>query len=162
MKYNFEYYITRLILIGGVLFVGFFSSKYLVNLLYTNETNKNFSILAARYDEQIAQETDPYKLAKYGMSFLQNEDNETGLKCFQKVTQLDGEWRDGWVWKGYAELKINESKKGLISLKKAEKIDPIYPLTYQLLTIAYQQTGDFESAKFSQEKLVYLSETYIQ
>lgn len=155
-----EYYITRLVLIGAILLVGFFSAQYLGDLLLKTETNKAMAIVTARYDEYIAQETDPFKLAKYGMGLLQTNDNQTALKCFEKVTELDPEWRDGWIWKGNTQLRLGEPKEALISLKKAEKIDPIYPLTYQLLTIAYQETGDAESAKATQEKLVYLSKTY--
>ncbi len=94
------------------------------------------------------------------MSFLRAENNELALDCFERATMLDPKWRDGWVWRGYSELKLNLPKEAIVSLKKAEEIDPIYPLTFQLLTIAYQQTGDTAAAKTSQDKLVYLSKTY--
>ncbi len=110
----------------------------------------------------ISRETDPYKLGKMGMIFLRVDNNTLAFDCFKKAGELEPGWRDAWLWKGYTELKLSQPKNALASLKKAETIDPIYPLTYQLLAISYQQTDDPNSAKGAQEKLTYLSKSYNQ
>ncbi|MBM2820820.1 MAG: hypothetical protein HW405_580 [Candidatus Berkelbacteria bacterium] len=162
MKHDPEYFLTRIIIIIGVLGIGFFGAKIIANICYDKWTTEasNLGDFKDRYENKINLETDPYELGKIGMSLLKGDHNEIALKAFAKAAQLDPNWRDGWVWKSYSELKLNEPKTALESLKKAEKIDPIYPLTYQLLTIAYQQIDDPQSAKFTQDKLVYLTKTY--
>lgn len=140
--------------------MGYFSSGFIRDYYYNYETNKALESLNAYYDTQTALQTDAYKVAKYGMTFKDKKDYQIRLKCFQKATQLDPEWRDGWIWRGYTELGLNAPKDALLSLKKAESIDPIYPFTYKLLSIAYRETGDDSSANFAQEKLGYLSKTY--
>ncbi len=162
MKNDSEYYLVRAIIIIAALVIGFLGSR-LIGALYYNKLMSESSALGnfqKQYQEKINLETDPYELAKMGMVFLRINDNETAFLCFDKASKMDPNWRDAFVWKGYTELKFNKPKDALISLKAAEKIDPIYPLTYQLLVIAYQQTGDSQSAQFAQEKLVYLSKSY--
>jgi tetratricopeptide (TPR) repeat protein len=157
-----EFYLVRAIIIIAALVIGFFGSR-LIGALYFNKlmaADSSLGEFQKQYQEKINLETDPYELAKLGMIFLRIDDNETALLCFDKAAKLDANWRDGWVWKGYTEIKLNQPKPALESLKTAEKIDPIYPLTYQLLVIAYEQTGDTQSAQFAQEKLVYLSKSY--
>ncbi len=162
MKKDSEYYLTRVMIVVAALIIGFLGSR-LVGALYYNRLISNNSPLAEfqkHYQEKINLETDPYELAKMGISFLRAEDNQSAFLSFDKATKMDPNWRDGWVWKGYTELKLNKPQDALISLKAAEKIDPIYPLTYQLLVIAYQQTGDSQNAQSAQAKLVYLSKSY--
>lgn len=162
MKQDSEFYIVRLIIIFAALVIGFFGARLVGALYYNKLVSENSSLgeFQKHYQDQINLETDPYKLGKMGMIFLRVGYNETALMCFDKATKIDAGWRDAWVWKGYGELKLNQPKDALASLKTAESLDPIYPLTYQLLTIAYEQTGDSQSAKFTKEKLTYLSKTY--
>lgn len=162
MKDDSEYYLVRIIIIVAALIIGFLGSR-LIGALYFNKimaSDSSLGNLQKHYQEQINLETDPYELAKMGMIYLKTDDNQTALLCFDKASKMDPGWRDAFVWKGYTELKLNKPKDALVSLKAAEKIDPIYPLTYQLLVIAYQQTGDTQSAQFAQQKLVNLSKTY--
>ena len=158
---NSEYYLSRILIIIAAIFIAYFGARQIGSFYYANlMKNSALSDFQNQYRAEISLETDPYVLGKKGMIFLRTDQNELADECFNKATQLDPLWRDGWVWRGYTELKLNEPKEALDSLKKAESIDPIYPLTYQLLVIAYQQTGDTTSAASAQEKLVYLSKTY--
>lgn len=166
MKNSNEFFLVRIIIIIAALGICFFSAKIVGSLYYNHLISKGSAIdnFKDRYQSQIALETDPRELGKMGMIFLRTEQTDLGLACFKKASVLEPGWRDAWVWRGYAELKLNPPaggpKEALVSLKKAEEIDPIYPLTYQLLTIAYQQTGDPDSANAAQEKLTYLSKSY--
>ena len=162
---NSEYFLVRLIIIFGALLIGFFGSRIIGNLYY-NRLMKEYAPLADfkdHYENQINRADDAYKVARLGMVFLKTDYSDLSLAAFRKATALDPKWRDGWVWLGYAELKNNPPAGGpqhaLESLKTAEKIDPIYPLTYELLATAYQLTGDEQSAKFAREKVTYLSKS---
>lgn len=166
MQKSSEYYLTRILMVLAAIFIAYFGARLVGSLYYNHLTSGNSPLqdFKNQYIEKIKLETDPYELGKMGMTFLRSDQNDLALECFKKATELDPLWRDGWVWRGYTELKLNPPAGGpemaLESLKKAEEIDPIYPLTYQLLVIAYQQTGDTDSAASAQEKLVYLSKTY--
>jgi len=159
---NSEYYVVRLIIIIAALIIGFLGARLIGKLYYNKLMNENTSLgdFQKHYQDQINLETNPYKLGKMGMIFLRTENNDLAYECFKKTTTLDPLWRDGWFWQGNTELKINRPKEALLSLKKAEELDPIYPLTYQLLVIAYEEIGDTISAEKAQEKLGYLSKTY--
>lgn len=157
-----EYYLVWAIIVLAVLIIGYLGSRTVGNLYYNRLMSSESALgeFQKHYQEKIALETDSYELAKMGMTFLKSDENELALECFKRATQMDPNWRDGWVWKGYAELKLNKPQDALTSLKTAEKIDPIYPLTYQLLVLAYQKNGDKENAQSAQAKLVYLSKSY--
>lgn len=158
---TYEYYITRLVLVGLVLILGYFGAKIIGNV-YEGKLTKEFSsstqAMQDDFREQIAEQTDAYAAAKMGQNFLVAQNDDLGLLAFQKATDLDPNWRDGWVWRGYAELKNNQSSQAIVSLKRAAEIDPINARTYELLAIAYRATGDSDSAKKAEEKYNYLKE----
>lgn len=157
-----EYYLTRILIVLAAIFIAYFGTKLIGGLYFEKKFNLEGPLkeFKARYQSEIKTETEPYALARMGMSFLKTDNLDLANEAFSRATELDPLWRDGWVWRGYTELKLNEPKLALESLKKAEEIDPIYPLTYQLLVIAYQQVGDTTSAEKAQEKLGYLSKSY--
>jgi predicted Zn-dependent protease len=109
------------------------------------------------YRQKIAAETSAYDASKLGMAFLKTDELDLAELAFEKSTSLDANWRDGWIWKGYTELKMATPQKALDSLRAAEKIDPVYPFTYQLLANAYQKLGNTSEAKLAVEKQQYLS-----
>jgi predicted Zn-dependent protease len=109
------------------------------------------------YRQKIAVETSAYDASKLGMVFLKTDKIDLAELAFEKSTSLDANWRDGWLWKGYTELKMAAPQKALDSLRAAEKIDPVYPFTYQLLANAYQKLGNTTEAKLAVEKQQYLS-----
>jgi len=157
-----EYFLVRIIIVIAAIFIAYFGARIIGSLYFEHLTRGSSPLenFKNQYKAKINLETDPYELGKMGMIFLRTDQNDLAYECFKKATKLDPGWRDGWVWRGYTELKLNEPKQALESLKKAEGLDPIYPLTYQLLVIAYQQTGDTVLADRAQEKLGYLSKSY--
>jgi len=159
---TFEYFLVRLIIIGAFFLSAFLGVK-IAAAFYFEKLSDNLSgplrEIKAQYQQQITTEADPYELCRLGVSFSVAQDDHLALAAFTKSTQMDPNYRDAWVWKGYTELKMGNPSQALVSLKKAEKIDPIYPLTYQLLVIAYQQNGDTAAAEAAQKKLDYLGKT---
>lgn len=151
--------IVRLIAAVAFLIVAYFAIGVFSGV-YTNKLTRNLSgpgnAMKEQLRENIATQTDAYAACKLGVSFIKAQNDDLALLAFQKATDLDPTYRDGWVERGYSELKNNQPQNAVTSLKKAEEIDPINPRTYELLTIAYNQTGDVDNAKKAQEKYDYL------
>ncbi|MCL5407284.1 MAG: hypothetical protein M1429_02200 [Patescibacteria group bacterium] len=151
--------IVRLIAAVAFLVVAYFAIGVFSGV-YTDKLTQNLSgpgeAMKEQLREQIVAQTDTYQATKLGIKFTQAQNDDLALLAFQKATDLDPTYRDGWVWRGYSELKNNQSQNAVASLKKAEEIDPINPRTYELLTIAYNQTNDTDNAKKTQEKYDYL------
>ncbi len=155
-----EYFVTRILLIFGLLVFGFFGAKIIAGFYYASlmsQYSTPLNNLRDYYQNKINQQNDPYKLNRMGLSLLKTDMPQTGYEALKKVTIIDPGWRDGWIARGYAELKLRRYKEALSSLKEAETIDSVHALTYQLLNIAYQKTGDEESAKFAKEKAEFLN-----
>ena len=160
---NTEYLVTRLLIVFGILVFGYFSAKIIASLYYDRlmaNSNPSLQEFIEHYKTKVNLETDPSKLTKLGRSLLKANQNDLAYSALEKSTELDSKWRDAWVWRGYGELKLGQPKEALNSLKKAEAIDPIFPFTYELLSIAYQATGDEISAKFAKEKVEYLEKSF--
>ena len=166
MNKNTEYFVTRLLIIFGALVFGFFSARIVASLYFDRlmvEYAKPLQNFTEYYQNKVNLETDSYKLTRLGRSLLkanQKHTDDLAYSALKKSTELDPLWRDGWVWRGYGELKLGQPKEALNSLKKAEAIDPIFPFTYELLSIAYQATGDETSAQFAKEKVEYLEKSF--
>lgn len=130
--------------------------------IYTGKLTENLSGpiegYKAQYRDQIAETTDAYTALRLGQNFTKAQDNELALIAFTRATEIDNQYRDGWVLRGYSELKNNKPAEALISLKKAEEIDPVNAQTYELLAIAYTENEDTDAAKKAQEKYKYLTE----
>ena len=157
---NLENNIVRLIAAVAFLVVAYFAIQAFSGV-YTDKLTQNLSgsgnAMKEQLREEVATQTDAYAACKLGVSFTKAQNDDLALLAFQKATDLDPSYRDAWVWRGYGELKNNQPQNAVTSLKKAESIDPINARTYELLTIAYNQTGDQDNAKKAQEKYEYLA-----
>lgn len=111
----------------------------------------------AQYRAQITQSTDPQKTARLGMVFLKTDNLDLAELAFSRTTALDPNWRDGWIWRGYTELALEKPQEALESLKAAEKLDPVYAFTYQLLDKAYTGLGNSSEAQHAREKMTALN-----
>lgn len=158
----FENNLVRLIAAAAFLLVAYFGIQLLAGI-YSQKLTEKFlgsaKAINVQIKEEIASETDAYSVCKMGTSFLKSQNDDLALTAFQKAVTLDPNYRDAWVMKGYTELKIGQPAEALKSLKKAEEIDPINAETYELLSLAYTQTGDTDAAKKAEEKFQYLTKT---
>ena len=157
-----EQTVVKIILIAGVLLVGFLGSRLIGNLYYNKliKLDKTIEQNNQNYKNQINQITDPTKAVRFGFIFFKNNQPEIAQIAFLKATELDPKWRDAWLFRGVAELKTANLNTALDCLKKAEGLDPLYPLTYRYLAVAYAAIGDDESAKFAADKMAYLEKTF--
>lgn len=157
---NLENNIVRLIAVSAFLIFAYFAIQLLAGIYSHRLTTKlsgPIEEMKNQYAEQIAAETGAGEAAKLGANFLKAQNDDLALLAFQRATDIDPSYRDAWVWRGYTELKNNQPEEALNSLKKAEDIDPVNARTYELLAIAYRQTGDADAAKKAQEKYQYLT-----
>ena len=159
---DLENNLVRIVAVIGFLIIAYFGIQIGAGL-YSQKLIKAYSgpaeELKNSFRAEIAEQTDAYGAAKMGTQFAQAQNNDLASLAFQKATDLDPEYRDGWVGRGQAELQNNQPEEALESLKRAEEIDPINPRTYELLAIAYRATDDEEAAKKAEEKWKYLNET---
>ncbi len=142
-----------------LIFLPFFVLVYLGALTTATYYYENRSDLGAstvffdHYEKEVAQSTDPYKAGRLGMVFLKTNYSDLALAAFSRSASLDAKWRDAWLWKAYTELALKKPQDALTSLMNAEKLDPTYAFTYQLLAKTYLKLGNTAEAKTAQEKL---------
>lgn len=105
--------------------------------------------------------TDPVFATKRGISYINAKQSERACMVLERAAQLDANYRDSSLYLGYAYLKdigmrkneltekqkkvaVEKAKKTLLN---AQKIDPLHPLTNQLLAIiAQMQNNDKEKS----------------
>jgi len=78
---------------------------------------------------------------------LLNQLGESGLavKKLEELVSQEPKIRDAWVFLGYGYLMEDQPDQAIRALNKAKAIDPIHPLTFELLAKAYK-AQDNESA----------------
>ena len=107
-------------------------------------------------------------LTNLGIKLLKNNQTEWAAIVLENAANKDPNYRDTAVYAGYAFLRLAQDQNSNITkkqynnkaiefLEKAIKIDPLFPRTYELLTIAYKNTGDDEKSVICYNKLKDLS-----
>lgn len=160
---NLENNLVKIIAAVGFLIFAYFAVRIFIGDIYTDKLIESYSEptrqMENEFRAQIAAETDAYQALKMGTQFAKAQNNDLALAAYQKATDLDDSYRDAWILRGMGELQNDQPLEAIKSLKKAEGIDPINPRTYELLAIAYRESGDEESAKKAEEKWEYLTKT---
>jgi len=150
-------FIIAAVIISAVVFIAtHFVLDLIMNRPLTSISGQN---LQKAYAQEIAESTDVNKLTQEGAKLAKGNQVDAALINLKRATELEPKNRDAWVWLGYSQLKNKEPEEALKSLQTAEKLDPINPTTYQYLVIAYQQTGDTDSAKKASDKYEYLTKS---
>jgi predicted Zn-dependent protease len=158
---DIEFYLIRFILIAGVLLIGYYGATKIGDAYYHSLMKSyNFSSFDDQFRTRIDSEVSTDNLSKLGQIFLKTKNYDLAWRCFDRLSKMDSNWRDAWVFKGYNELELEKPQDALASLKKAEELDPVHPLTYKLLSVAYAATGDANAAKLASEKQMFLEKNY--
>ena len=82
----------------------------------------------------------------------QTDSARLGLPILKQVTSDYPDYRDGWIFLGYSYLELKKYDQAVEALQSALSLDPIYPLTYELLARAYGGKGEAEKAKEYSDK----------
>jgi len=146
-----------LIFSAAIIFMG---SKVYANAMENNWqsiSSTNNDALNKQYAQEIKGQTNVNSLMDTGYKLLNGNQVEAAILNFKRVTVLEKNYCDGWLYLGIAELKNNQAEEALPNIQTAEKLDPINIQTYQYLIIAYEQTGDKEAAQKAQEKYDFLT-----
>jgi len=142
--------IFAIIVVGAILFI---AVKFVLEAVTKNNlSSASAQNLQKAYAEEISSQTDVNKLTTDGIKLVKGNELDCGIINLQRAVTLDPNYRDAWVWLGYAQEKNNQPQEAIVSLNKAAKIDPIHPDTFKYLAIAYTQTGDTALAKQAQDK----------
>ena len=125
------------------------------------KTDQIISDLHAKFEETIKKSSkNSNELTIYGQKLLESNQTEWAVIVLNEAVSRDPNYRDASLYAGYAYLKLAESNNNSIELnnlaidylKKAGEIDPIYPKTFELLTIAYQNIDDDENSNLCYNK----------
>lgn len=148
-----------------------FGLKSYVNSVYQKEMQKNSKNLEEiknnfRQSVKDSKRTSA-DLVKLGVKVLNYNQTEWAAIIFEEAAAKDPKYRDAAFYAGYANLRLAEEDKNSKSqapnnsqynklaieyLEKAKELDPIYPKTYELLTVAYKNIGDDENSKLCYNK----------
>lgn len=150
------------ILIGiGILLLGLLMACLFIQTAHSRKTaellDDNLKQIEAEYAQKVAQDNDAGKLTKSGLRQLNINLPNLALISLNRATQVQQNYRDGWLALGLAQLKTGDIKAALISFQAAEKLDPINAKTYELLKIAYEKLEDTASAQKASEKYEFLT-----
>lgn len=166
--------IIKWIIIVILLIIGVFGIRSYVRSQEKKEIEKYETTLAeVKNNFKKSLENSPkssYELAVLGKKLLETNQTEWAVIVLEVASAKDPKYRDAALFAGYAYLRqaqeIQNSitknnnienyykyyKKSIEYLNKAADIDPIYPDTFRLLTIAYQNIGDMENMQTAYQK----------
>jgi len=131
--------------------------KAMENNWYSISSASN-DALNKQYAQEIESQTNVNFLMDMGYKLLNGNQTDAAIVNFKRVTVLEKNYRDGWLYLGIAQLKNNQAGEALSNLQTAEKLDPINPQTYEYLIIAYEKTDNQEAAQKAREKYDFLTE----
>jgi len=166
-----------------LLLIAVFGIRSITNSVYEKEIKKSNTKLIEYKNSflEIIKKSDKSSqtLTNLGMKLLKNNQTEWAAIVLENAANKDPNYRDAAVYTGYAFLRLAQetdelkntgtkeqrntetekqyNNKAIEFLEKAIKIDPLFPRTYELLTIAYKNTGDDEKSVICYNKLKDLS-----
>jgi predicted Zn-dependent protease len=146
--------IVAICAVGAILYIGL---RFVRDIMQTN-TSSNTQSLQKAYAEEISSQGNVNNLTADAVKLISGNQLECGIINLQRAVTIDPNYRDAWVFLGYAQIKNNDPQNAIKSLSSAQKIDPIDPDTYKYLAIAYTDSGDTVSAKTAQEIYDLLSQ----
>lgn len=155
MKIRVLYLVVGLVVIIGAVFGNIWCKNIAAG------AERQSKIAAARDLENFRKSVLKIDSAEYatqrGLKFLRNGKTQEACALLDRATKLDEKYRDSHFYLGYAYLKDIEKRKdelnqkemcellaaAKVSLGKAQKIDPLYPMTSKLLgLIAEMENND--------------------
>jgi len=129
---------------------------------YDTEITESQKKLQLNYQKRLEQqEKTANDLVKEGIYLLEKNQLTLAPIALEAAAKKDANFRDAWLYTGYSYLKeyIAEGKnnQNLINkakdyLETAKNIDPLYPLTYKLLSTTYYELNDAAQAEICYNK----------
>ncbi len=116
--------------------------------------------IEAQFAQSVAKKNNAGELAKSGLRQLNINLPNFALTSLKRATEIQPNYRDGWLALGWVQFKTNDFPAALASFQTAEKLDPINAKTYELLKISYEKLEDAASAGKAAEKYDFLTKKY--
>lgn len=114
---------------------------------FRKETTDNAKLFNQATVKIINTKSEPTQKAILAQMLNQTGEARLALPILKDLVQKNPEYRDAWIFLGYSNLELGNSSEALAALETAQKLDPIYPLTYELLAKLYQNKGNEAKAK---------------
>ncbi len=104
--------------------------------------------LAAAYDEYalFPESPETHLQTLIGRALADVQECELALPMLNQVTQIQTDYRDGWMVQGFCELSTERTTEAVHSLEQAYQLDPEKPEIQYFLARAYGATGDHNGA----------------
>ncbi len=173
MKIPIVYIILAVIVIGALLGVRFYNQRTMARV--NQEIQRDYEAGLVKYREHVQTQKDGILATKRGWQWLKAEDPKRAIIILERARQLEPNYREAAVYLGYAHLQSinkslakpalgswqislspieqhNELAKAKEALKAGERIDPLWPLTNQLLGLTYEKLGDDNNAKLCYDR----------
>lgn len=173
MKIPITYLILVVMIVGAFLGVRFYSQKMMARV--NEEIQRENEANLAKYRENVQSQKDGVLATKRGLMWLKAEDPKRAIMILERARQLEPNYREAAVYLGYAHLQLinkslakatwgmwqmtltpDEQHNELLEAKEAlvagERIDPLWPLTNQLLGLTYEKLGDDKDAKLCYDR----------
>ena len=92
-------------------------------------------------DEWLHEDTQDYQaLAWYNKGVMLLDGSEEALKCFDKAVELDPEFVDAWLNKGYTLHHLGKREESIMCIRKVLELDPNNELAlYNIKEFGYEE-----------------------
>ena len=91
--------------------------------------------------------SDAFSFLKLSQKYLKEGDGERAEAAAVLASNKDTKWRDGYINLGQVYLAVNKFDLAKQSLTQALTIDPLSGQAHYLISLAYQELNDANSAK---------------
>jgi Tfp pilus assembly protein PilF len=144
---NKKYFLIIRVFVYLLLFTGIvFGFKAYFKSVYNQEMQKNLAEqnqYKASFAENLKNSNkSAFELTNLGKKMLEANNPDYAAIILEIAMEKDPNYRDSAVLAGYAYITANNNNKAVDALNKASTIDPIYPRTFELLSIAYKNLKD--------------------
>ena len=121
------------------------AKKYFSQSSDENENQQAKTFLAAI--EKILTVANPAtKKVIFSQTLNQNDLAKLAEPILREVCSNYPDYRDAWIFLGYSQIELKKYDSAIESLNSAADLDPIYPLTFDLLSRVWAAKGDSAKA----------------
>ncbi len=114
---------------------------------FAKSSDENAKMMESACDKIIKTANPATQKVIFSQMLNQTDSARLALPILKKVCSDFPDYRDGWVFLGYSYLELKKYDLAVEALNSALDLDPIHPLTYELLATAYGTKGDLEKSK---------------
>ncbi len=119
---------------------------------FGKSSDENAAMMKSACDKIIKTANPASQKVIFAQMLNQTDSAQLALPILKEVCSDFPDYRDAWVFLGYSYLELKKYDQAIEALQSALALDPIYPLTYELLATAYDAKDDLEKSKEYSDK----------